>query len=114
MNTNNNTNNSKQIVENYQRGDGKVFTHVYNDEKKLHCLNGPAIQTDCSKEYYENGMRHRQNGPAVLITKDNYIRAEWWQNGVLHRENNKPAIIDSDGSMEFWINGEKQINFTNI
>jgi len=38
-----NTNNSKQIVENYQRGDGRVFINVYNDEKKLHCLNGQAI-----------------------------------------------------------------------
>ena len=103
-----NINNSKQIVKSYQRGDGQVFTNIYNNENKLHCISGPAIETDCSKEYYENGIRHRKNGPAVLITKDHYIRAEWWENGVLHRENNKPAVMDSDGIIEFWENGNKK------
>ena len=48
------------------------------------------------------------NGYAVKIIKDDWIRLEWWQDGVLHRDGDKPAVIDSNGIMEWWIEGEQQ------
>lgn len=87
-------------------GNGTVITKNYNNNDQLHNENGPAIKTHFSEEWYINGKQHRKDGYAVLIKKDDYIRAEWWQEGVLHREN-KPAIIDSEGVIEYWEKGIK-------
>lgn len=89
-------------------GNGEVVTKHYNNKNQLHNPHGPALSTQYSKEWLIDGIRHRNDGPAIFINKPNYIRAEWWLNGVLHRDNNKPAIIDSDGTVEYWINGIKQ------
>jgi hypothetical protein len=93
------------------RGDGVVLNYIYeiiDNKEVLHCEHGPAIFNNNFEEWYQNGHKHRKNGPAVFIKKQDYIRAEWWVNGVLHRDN-KPAIIDSEGIMEYWQNGE-QVN----
>ena len=101
------SNNDHTIVS-YKLGSGKVITKVFTKNNILHCTNGPAVYSHDSQEYYQEGVRHRDGGPSVLITMDNYIRAEWWRNGVLHRIN-KPAIIDSDGVVEYWEDGKKII-----
>jgi hypothetical protein len=96
-----------QTVVSYKLGTGKVITKIFiKDTSILHCVDGPAVFSDDTKEYYRQGARHRENGPAVLITKDNYIRAEWWIDGKLHREN-KPAVIDSEGTVEYWKDGSQ-------
>lgn len=94
---------TNQTVVSYKLGSGKVITKVFANNK-LHCTNGPAVFSHDSKEYFREGVRHRDEGPAVLITLDNYVRAEWWKNGGLHRCN-KPAVIDSDGTVEYWEDG---------
>jgi hypothetical protein len=88
------------------RGSDDIITKVFNDNHKLHCENGPAVYTSTVKEWFINGKRHRVDGPAILIVKDNFIRAEWWVNNVLHRDN-KPAVIDSEGNVEYWKHGIK-------
>ena len=37
-----------------------------------------------SKEWYLNGKRHREDGPALELADG---RKEWWLNGMCHREN---------------------------
>ncbi len=89
-------------------GNGELLTKVFNDLHQLHCDHGPAVYTSTSEEWYMNGKRHRIGGPAVFIKKEDYIRAEWWEEGLLHRQNfNKPSVIDSDGTIEYWINGDR-------
>ena len=52
------------------------------------------VFSDRAKEWFLNGKRHREDGPAV----EGSDRAkEWWVNGKLHRENG-PAIERSDGT----------------
>lgn len=88
---------------------GEVVVKYYNSLKQLHREDGPAITKNCVEEWWKDGKLHRKEGPAVFINKPNYIRAEWWQDGLLHRENfNKPSIIDSDGTIEYWINGDRR------
>jgi len=87
-------------------GNGTTIKEVYNNLYELHNEHGPAVETNFSEEWYINGKKHRKDGYAVLIKKDDYIRAEWWQDGLLHREN-KPAVIDSEGVVEYWKKGEK-------
>jgi hypothetical protein len=50
--------------------------------------------------YFRNGLRHRDNGPAVEFNKSK----SWWCNGKLHREDG-PAVEHSDGLKEWWIHG---------
>ena len=87
-------------------GNGTEIREIFNNHHQLHNENGPAVETNFSEEWYINGKKHRKGAYAVLIKKDDYIRAEWWQDGVLHREN-KPAVIDSEGVLEYWEKGEK-------
>lgn len=56
-----------------------------------------------SKEWYFNGKRHREDGPAV-----NYANGykEWYFNGKLHRKDG-PAIEFLDGSKSWYLNGKK-------
>ena len=72
-------------------------------ERKLHRLDGPAIEySDGGREWYQNGRLHRVDGPAV--ERPNGYRA-WWQTGRLHRLDG-PAIVYSDGNREWYQNGQ--------
>ena len=53
-----------------------------------------------SKEWYLNGKRHREDGPALELADG---RKEWWLNGMCHRENG-PAIEWANGRKSWWVN----------
>lgn len=53
----------------------------YNDNDKLHNLNGPAIEySNGDKSWYKNGERHRENGPAIEWSNIN----EYYLNNILY------------------------------
>ena len=61
------------------------------------------VYDDGHKEWYLNGNRHREDGPAVKCS-DGY--KEWWINGNLHREDG-PAIEGANGYKSWYLNGEE-------
>ena len=93
----------------HKLGNGEIVTKHYNNYNQLHCDNGPAVVSSNTKEWYKNGERHNNKGYAVFVEKDDFIRVEWWVNGVLNRVN-KPAVIDSNGTVEYWVDGVRQLN----
>jgi hypothetical protein len=58
------------------------------------------VSADGGKEWYLNGKRHREEGPATEYP-DGY--KEWRLNGKLHREDG-PAIEWADGSKSWYLN----------
>jgi hypothetical protein len=43
--------------------------------------------------------------PAIVLTgRDGNVEKHWYENGILHRVDG-PAIIYGDGNVEYWING---------
>jgi len=67
-------------------------------------LDGPAIERDTGdKEWWINGLRHRQNGPAVELSDGT---KQWWINGLKHRTHD-PAVEWHDGSKEWFANGKR-------
>ena len=52
-------------------------------------------------EWYLNGERHREDGPAVEYSNGNKY---WYLNGKRHREDG-PAIERGDGSKDWCLNG---------
>jgi len=84
--------------------DGNIY--YYNENYRLHRLNGPAVEhIDGYKEYWVDGKRHRLDGPAIIYPNGT---EEYWVDDKLHRLDG-PAIIWYDGSKEYWING-KELN----
>lgn len=75
-----------------------------------HREDGPAFKYfDGNKEYFTNGKRHRDNGPA-FIWGDNY---EYWVNGKLHRLDG-PALFHASKKVlgipeiyKYYINGQE-------
>jgi len=55
-----------------------------------------------TKEWWLNGKRHREDGPAIEYPSGNRY---WCLNGELHREDG-PAIERPDGYNEWWLNGK--------
>lgn len=56
-------------------------------------------------EYWQDGKRHRLNGPAVETFRMGSRYREWWQNGRLERKNG-PAVQWSFIE-EWWRNGQR-------
>jgi hypothetical protein len=82
-----------------QDKDGVRYYYNYG---VLHRENGPAIEwEDGTKIWYLNGNLHRENGPAVEYPDG---VKEWWVNGERHREDG-PAVEHPDGRKEWWVNG---------
>lgn len=98
-----------------------------NDENKLHCengpaveyctgnkswyvngkrhrLDGPAIEHENGESWYVNGKRHRVDGPAVVHNGNGY--ESWWLNGKHHRDNG-PAVLYANGNKEWWYHGKR-------
>jgi len=70
-----------------------------------HREDDPAVEyADGEKEWYKNGLRHREGGPAV---ESNRYRV-WWLEGNCHRLDG-PAIEYSNGGKEWWIEGQEYI-----
>ena len=56
-----------------------------------------------SKEWFLNGKRHREDGPANEWADGS---KSWYLNGKLHREDG-PAIDRAGGSKEWFLNGKR-------
>jgi hypothetical protein len=52
-----------------------------------------------TKEWYLNGVLHREDGPAVERTNGTKI---WWLHGKYHREDG-PAVEWADGSKDWYL-----------
>ena len=63
--------------------------------------NGKVVDRDGTEFWYENGLLHREDGPAVIYSNGHKF---WYKNGKLHREDG-PAIVAWNGSKQWWMNG---------
>jgi hypothetical protein len=61
------------------------------------------IDDDGTKEWYLNGERHREDGPAVEYPDGAKL---WYLNGELHREDG-PAIEWEDGYKDWYLNDKR-------
>ncbi len=57
---------------------------------------------DGSVEIYQNGKRHREDGPAILAADGS---SYWYQDDLLHREDG-PAIEEADGDRGWYKQGK--------
>ncbi len=57
---------------------------------------------DGRREWFLNGKKHREDGPAVEYTDGNRF---WFLNGKIHREDG-PAWEEPDGTRKWYLNGE--------
>ena len=62
----------------------------------------PIISADGSQSWYNNGKRHRVDGPAII--KANGYKA-WYIDGKFHRVDG-PARVGADGTQEWYVKGE--------
>ena len=67
--------------------------------KKPKCITN----ANGNKEWYLNGVRHREDGPAFEYANGD---KEWYLDGKIHREDG-PAIEYTDGDKEWWLNNEE-------
>ena len=72
----------------------------------LHRLEGPAVITPAEydeehNEWYVNGVRHREGGPAVEYWNG---RIEYYRDGKLHRDDG-PALVDDEGTANYYRDG---------
>ncbi|RTK95490.1 MAG: hypothetical protein EKK64_06625 [Neisseriaceae bacterium] len=65
-------------------------------EGKRHREDGPAVDSENIKIWYKKGLRHRENDPALI--KDNL--KVWYERGLKHRTSPLPAV-------EYYIENEK-------
>ena len=70
--------------------------HSYNDEPAI-------IDSDGTKYWYKNGKIHRDNDLPAAINNDGYMA--WYINGKPHRDNDEPAVIHNNGYMSWYRNG---------
>ena len=86
---------SKRI---YSKGRCKSFLK----NRKFHRIDGPAIiNPDGSEEWFNEGVRHRLDGPAFSLTMENgSLYLIWYEKGVFHRKDG-PAVIYPNGT-EVW------------
>lgn len=77
-------------------------THYYNFKKKLHRIDGPAVENtqEGYTEWYKDGKLHREDGPAY---QDDEGVKEWYKDGKLHREDG-PAIEYENGTVKWYKN----------
>jgi len=60
-----------------------------------------TVAPNGTREWRENGKRHRVGAPAVEWADGT---REWWLNGKPHRSDG-PAVEWVDGEKEWWLNG---------
>ena len=125
-----NTDDQPAIIHKYknEKGDSVEDKEYFNMGVK-HRIGGPAeIRADGTTMYYIDGIRHNEDGPAIVygscyMTKHMFYfkgklhntkgpaivyrngSVEYWVNNQLHNDNG-PAVIDSDGNSTYCIHGE--------
>ena len=80
------------------------YVYWYKDAKctVLHRENGPAVEApDGRKEWFINGQRHREDGPAFIWDAGE----SWFLHGVNQR-NGGPANVYKDGKKEWMVHGQ--------
>ena len=88
----------KPICKINYRGDKEWYI-----DGKRHREDGPAYEgSDGTKEWYINGLCHREDGPAIEY-KDRAVY--WFINGKLHREDG-PAVEYPNGSKYWYYQGK--------
>jgi len=72
-----------------------------------HRVDGPAVEyADGTKHWYQNGQLHRVDGPAIERANGDKF---WCQNGKYHRTDG-PAVEHTDGYKSWFVN-DKRISF---
>jgi hypothetical protein len=61
------------------------------------------VNTNGDREWYQNGKRHREDGPAI---EDANGYKAWYKNGKIHREDG-PAVEDAGGYKVWYIEGKE-------
>ena len=75
--------------------------HWYQNGQR-HRLDGPAIEAHSGYKYwYQGGKLHRLDGPAIECANGT---KHWYQNGKLHRLDG-PAIECANGTKHWYIDG---------
>lgn len=95
---------------------GDLPAVVYNDGSKEWYKNGilhrdgdkPAVISNGMKVWYKNGQIHRDGDKPAVIRNDGVKQVLiYYKNGQIHRDNFKPAIVDfNDKTIEFVVNGK--------
>jgi hypothetical protein len=98
----------EKIMEEITNGDEKIIKYKdgsieYQKNEKLHRVDGPAVIDDNLIMYYIEGIKHRDDGPAVTYKYKNEKIEEYYKDGLLHREDG-PAI-DSESVKEYYLYG---------
>jgi hypothetical protein len=80
-------------IETYRNG----LLHSFDDQpaiiKILNNTQLSPINNHTSFEWYKNGLKHRDNGPAVI----DWHGSEWWKEGKIVKISRvKPSICDLD------------------
>jgi hypothetical protein len=86
----------------------KVYDNLRRTEwfinGKRHREDGPAVEwNNGNKEWFLNGKRHREDGPAVEFADGSKY---WYLNGKRHREDG-PAIEYINGDKSWYLNGKR-------
>lgn len=77
-----------------------------------HRIDGFALEYNCgAKHWYINGIRHREDGPAIEWIDENEkcLIKRYYINGQLHREDG-PAIEQDNGSPLYFL-GNKEYGY---
>ena len=82
----------------------KDGTICWYQNGERHRLDGPAVEySNGYKAWCQNDQYHRIDGPAIEYPNGDKI---WFLNGERHRLNG-PAVEYANGGVEYWINGKK-------
>ena len=83
-----------------------ALPEISDQDRIWYILKGYEIKIGPSgtREWYLNGKRHREDGPAMEYADGG---REWYLNGERHREDGLPAVEYSDGHREWWVNGKR-------
>lgn len=77
--------------------------------------NGPAVVAKKfnAEMWYRRGELHRPNGPAVVVSGENFTQTEWWCENKMHcltqpawrYENFQGKVVE-----QWWVGGETSVN----
>ncbi len=79
--------------------DGQFILHSFNDEPAVVSVGG------YEKYWLEDGLLHRENGPAITKACISGDDKYYYQANVLHREDG-PAMEFTNGAKQYWKHGK--------
>lgn len=79
----------------------RIYRNGARIYKGYHRIDGPIFVSGKITVWYQNGKRHREDGPAVEYASGT---KKWYKNGKPHRFNG-PAVEYASGCKEWWIYG---------